>query len=135
MIRRKNYSQAVADLLPDSGGWVHSSKRTSPAEAASALLRGLVEMFGSEAKARAVLADIPEAAVIVALLPARKRGRPATATQRQKDEAIFQVFTLLAAQGRSVRAIARRLHKGGMGASAESVERKLHSLKARFRRP
>lgn len=135
MIRRKKFSQAVGDLLPGTGGWIDASEHLSPAEAAKVLLSALTEWVDSETKARAILADIPEAAAIVALLPARKRGRPATALQRRKDDALVEIYDWKAAQGKSVRAVARYAHKShGIGKNAESVERKLHRLlKARSR--
>lgn len=135
MNRRRSYSQAVADLFPETGGWVDASEHVRTADAANALLGAIAELVDSETKARAILADIPEAAVIVALLPARKRGRPATALQRRKDNALIQVYDWKAAEGKSVRAVARYVHKHhGIGKNAESVERKLHRLlKARSR--
>lgn len=137
MIRRRSYSQAVADLFPETGGWVDDRERMSFAEAANKLLAAIAQMTGSETKARAILADIPEAAPIVAVLPARKRGRPATALQRHKDEALLQVYDWEAGtDGKSVRAVARYLHKKhDIGASPESVERKLHRLLKARRSP
>jgi hypothetical protein len=132
---RKKFSQAVADLLPGTGGWIDANEHVSPADAAKKLLGAMTELFDSETKARAILADIPDAAAIVDLLPARKRGRPATSLQRRKDEALLDVYDWKAAQGKSVRAVARYVHKHyGIGKNAESVERKLHRLlKARSR--
>lgn len=135
MIRRKKFSQAVADLLPGTGGWIDASEPVSPADAAKVLLGALTKLVDSETKARAILGDIPEAAAIVALLPARKRGRPATSLQRRKDDALLEFYDWKAAEGKSVRAVARYVHKHhGIGKNAESVERKLHRLlKARSR--
>ena len=131
----KKFSQAVADLLPGTGGWIDANEHVSPADAAKKLLSAITKLVDSETKARAILADIPAAADIVALLPARKRGRPATSLQRRKDDALLEFYNWKAAQGKSVRTVARYVHKRhGIGKNAESVERKLHRLlKARSR--
>lgn len=125
-MRSKVFSQAVADLFPGSDGWVDASERVSAADVAKKMLTALADLLGSETKARQLLADsMPE---LLALLPKRNRGRPATALQRRKDDALIQVYDWKAAEGKSVRAVARHVHKLGIGKSAESVERKLHRL-------
>jgi hypothetical protein len=129
MSHHRKFSQIVADLLPETGGWVDATQQMSPADAAKALLDALTKLVDSETKARALLAEIPEAAAIVALLPARRRGRPATSLQQRKDYALLDIYKWKAAEGKSVRAVARYLHKHhGIGKNAESVERKLHRL-------
>jgi len=127
MIRSKVFSQAVKDLFPGSDGWVDASERISPADVAKKMLTALADLLGSETKARHFLADAMPAELL-ALLPKRRRGRPATALQRRKDDALIQVYDWKAAEGKSVRAVARHVHKLGIGRNAESVERKLHRL-------
>ncbi|HXQ51576.1 MAG TPA: hypothetical protein VN802_10825 [Stellaceae bacterium] len=104
----------------------------TPADAAKALLAAIAEVTGSETKARAILADIPSAAQIVALLPARGRGRPRSKKTTLDHLHMLTAYDLKMAVGglgASVRGVARYLHKHeGIGASDASVERTLHRL-------
>ncbi len=133
MIARRRYSQAVADLFPGSDGRV-SGAPMSPVDAAKALLTALAEVAGSETAARAILADIPEATQIVALLPARRRGRPRSKKAMLEHMHMLTVHDLKMAAGgprASARGVATLLHeKHGIGKNAETVERTLHRLLA-----
>jgi hypothetical protein len=82
-----------------------------------------------ETEARKFIAT--EAPELAALLPPRKRGRPPIRDKKSRDAALLIYYDLNAQRGKSVREVARSLHKSGEGKSVASVERKLHYLKAR----
>ena len=100
-------------------------------EAAIKLLDALAARLGSEIAARKLIVEAsPD---IAQLLPRRKRGRPATALQREKDAVIYLYYDMEAQRGKFVRGIARGLHKLGVGGSVASIERKLYSLRVKRR--
>jgi hypothetical protein len=131
MIRRRRFSHAVADIFPETGGWVDASEHVNPADAANKILTGLANLLGSETKARKLLADAMPAELFV-LLPKRLRGRPVIVSTAQRHQAMLDFYDLEMATSRplraSVRAVARKLHECGAGKTDESVERTLHRL-------
>lgn len=122
----RRWSQAVADLFPETGGWVEASDTGNLKEAAMKMLTALTDWLGTETEARKALEEaMPE---LLSLLPKRRRGRPKTVSQQRKDEALLCFYDWKVAEGKTIRGVARSVHKLGSGKSVESVERKLHRL-------
>lgn len=126
MSGKKQYSLAVADLFHETGSWLDTSKNMSAAEAAAVLLNSLTEYVGTETRARAILADIPEAADIVKLLPKRKQRRPKDPVQRRKDAALLDIYQWEKEKGKLVKEIvysgtAKRLNEASTAGTVDAI--------------
>jgi hypothetical protein len=110
---------------------------TSFREAAAALLAGLTDRVGSETLARKILADIPDAAMIVAALPKRPAHRPTGRDRfkkRLKDEQIRTLFALGQARGMTWEEIANLLREFGLASSTQGALVAMKRLKLGKRR-